>query len=193
MRGEAGLLSIRTRARVWWTLRQVEHVFAALGVVLLAYHGCFELAVVTSGSMAPTLQGESVKDGDWVLTEKVSYRFREPRRWEVVSFHRKDGIRIAKRVVGMQDEEVSLSYEQKWVLIDGEPLERPEALDFLEYYSYGNLSKGKAVTCDGGYFVLGDDSRDSQDSRFDGVLAPERITGRAWMVVWPPSRLGLVR
>ena len=180
------------KRRLWWVLRQVEHVFAALGVLFLVYHWCFELSVITSGSMAPTLQGESVEGGDWVLTEKVTYRFREPHRWEVVSFRRKDGVRIAKRVVGLQNEDVSLSYEEKWVMIDGKAVERPENLDFLEYYSYGNMSKGKVVTCDGGYYVLGDDSKDSYDSRFDGVLAPERITGRAWMVVWPPSRMGFV-
>jgi signal peptidase I len=181
------------RSRVKWFLRQAEHILAGFGLAVLFYHACFDLTVITSGSMQPTLQGESVDDGDWVLTEKVSYCFRDPRRWEVVSFQHKNGMRIVKRVVGLEDEKISLSYEEKWVLINGAPVERPERLDFLEYYSYGNLRKGKSVTCDGGYFVFGDFSRDSHDSRFDGVLSPERITGRAWMVVWPLSRVGFVR
>jgi signal peptidase I len=143
--------------------------------------------------MAPTLEGESVDDGDWVLSEKVSYRFRSPRRWEVISYPQRGGVWVMKRVVGLPEERISLSYEEKWVLIDGSPLSRPSDLEFLEYYSYGNLRKGRSVVCEEGYFVFGDFSRDSQDSRFEGVVPPERIRGRAWLIVWPLSRFGFVR
>ncbi len=44
-----------------------------------------DLSVVVSPSMAPTLRGTAVANGDRVLTEKVTYRFRMPRRWEGIA------------------------------------------------------------------------------------------------------------
>jgi len=42
------------------------------------------------------------------------------------------------------------------------------------------------------YHVLGDDTRDSQDSRFDGPIPTDQIKARAWLIVWPFSRIGFV-
>ena len=46
--------------------------------------------------------------------------------------------------------------------------------------------------CGDGYFVLGDDTRDSQDSRFEGPVERRRIVGRVWLRIWPPRRIGWV-
>jgi signal peptidase I len=82
-----------------------------------------------------------------------------------------------------------VSLKDRQVLIDGSPVERPAGLAFLTYYPFGNLFGGKAAPCGEGYYVLGDDSKDSQDSRFEGPVNPERIRGRAWLIVWPLSRV----
>jgi signal peptidase I len=172
-------------------LRWLEHFLAACGVVLLGYHLCFDLSVMVSGSMAPTLQGESAKDGDWVLTEKLTFRLRRPRRWEVMTFRTSDGLRVMKRVVGLPGEKVSLN-DDRTVLVDGTPAERPPSLDRIEYLAVGEFYGGREADCGDGYFVLGDDSKDSFDSRFEGPIAAGQIKGRAWLVVWPPARFGLV-
>ena len=143
-----------------------------------------------SSSMAPTLQGDGGRGSDWVLCESISYWFRPPRRWEVVWFRNVDGFLVAKRVVGLPGEEVSLRDQQ--VLINGSPLPFPPSLAFLRYYAWGDLYNGKSVDCAKGYFVFGDDSKDSADSRFDGPVDVEEIRGRAWLIVWPPSRIGFV-
>lgn len=96
-----------------------------------------------------------------------------------------------KRVVGLPGE--SISIQDNWVQINGRPLERPSGLDFLNYYATGNLHQGKQVECDGGYFVLGDDSLDSYDSRYTDLLNPDSIEGRAWMIIWPPSRIRFLK
>ena len=54
------------------------------------------------------------------------------------------------------------------------------------------MAQGKTVACGRGYFVMGDDSRDSEDSRFEGPIVPERILFRARFRVWPRSRIGWV-
>ena len=171
-------------------LRWLEHFLATVGAVFLIYLFAFDLSVVSSGSMSPTLQGTSRGNGDWILTEKVSFRFREPRRWEVATFRANDGLQVMKRVVGLPDETVALRDNR--ILINGDAVLRPTEVASLTYYAYGNLQGGKEARCGTGYYVLGDDSRDSQDSRFDGPIDRRQIIGRAWLVVWPLSRIRFV-
>lgn len=167
-------------------LRFVERSLAILGVFFLIYHLGFSLSMITTESMAPTLLHE-----DWILTEKVSYWFRQPNRFEVVSYQNTEGLQIMKRVMALPKEEISLNKEG-WVLINGKSIPQPLSLKKLKYFPYGNLKNGKVVSYDYGFYVLGDHTRDSQDSRFEGFLDPKKITGRAWFRVWPLSRLGFI-
>ena len=50
----------------------------------------------------------------------------------------------------------------------------------------------RTVKCADGWYVLGDDSRDSEDSRYEGAIPRASVTGRAWLVVWPWRRIGFV-
>ena len=179
--------------RPWWrrAFRLVERTFAIVGLLCVIYLGCFNLSVISSGSMAPTLRGDSLYHGDTVLTERVSFWFRNPHRWEVVLFHDEFGVQVMKRVVGLPGETVALK-DVNTMLINGRPVPFPQSLQGQKYYSFGFLANGAAAGCDDGYFVLGDDSRDSQDSRFTGPLKRDRIKGRAWLRVWPPSRMGFI-
>jgi signal peptidase I len=180
--------SRRVFCRRW--LRWIEHGLAILGGLFLVYHCGFNLSQVTSGSMGPALQGEDGASGDWVLAERISYRFRAPRRWEIVMFHTEEDLQVMKRVVGLPGEAVTIRNHQVW--INGAPVKPPPSLQHLRYFDFGNVEGGKSVPCGRGYFVLGDDSRDSDDSRFNGPLAPKEIHGRAWLIVYPRTRLGFV-
>ena len=172
--------------RLRWLRTWIEHVFAVLGVLFLAYHAGFDLSVMTSSSMAPTLCGNSREDGEWILSEKISYWFRGPRRWEVVTFQGTFGAQVMKRVVGLPGEKVSLKDGR--VLIDREPVDCPPSVENISYLPYGKIHRGGSADCGDGYFVLGDNSVDALDSRFEGPLSIEKITGRAWLVVWPLSK-----
>jgi signal peptidase I len=184
------LAAVRSQLTPRGLLRLAQHVFAAIGFAVVAWHLALDLSVVTSPSMSPTLQGTRLEDGDWILTEKLSYRLRRPRRWEVVTFTDQEGRQIMKRVVALPGEHVSL--RDREVCIDGVPVRRPHSIEHLRYYDYGNLHNGAAVSAGDGYYVLGDHSGDSQDSRFEGPLGRDRITGRAWLIVWPLGRIGFV-
>ena len=154
---------------------------------MIVYHLGFELSVVVSNSMSPGLEGTNVKNGDWVLMEKVSYWFRAPRRWEVVAFPNQEGISVMKRVVALPGETISI--KDRWAAVNGVPLLRPPGLLVRKYYPYGNLARGASVECKDGFYVLGDYSIDSCDSRWEGTVPREKIRGRAWLIVWPLSRL----
>lgn len=97
---------------------------------------------------------------------------------------------MAKRVAGLPGETVAL--RDGGLVINDRAVPFPASLSLLRYYSFGRLAPGKSEACGTGYFLLGDDSKDSQDSRFEGPLPPERIEGRPWLIVWPFSRLGFV-
>ena len=171
-------------------LRFVEHLLAVSGLCFLIYHLCFEYTVMTSGSMSPALQGDSFETGDGILLEKVSRWFRSPRRWEIYHFYNSDGTPVAKRIVGLPGEKLSMKGNQ--LLINGQPLTIPAHLKPLKYFAYGNLAAGREVACGTGYFVLGDDSKDSYDSRYLGTVPKESFRGRAWLILRPSSRAGWV-
>lgn len=180
------------RLRGWrWWLRQIEHAFAVIGVMWVLFHFTLMSSVIVSPSMSPTLQGQKWAEGDRVLTELVSYRFRQPRRWEVVAFRRPDGTIVMKRVVGLPGEKLQMG-DKGELVINGRDVERPASLSHLRYIPIGKLWGGRPVECQSGYFVLGDDAKDSEDSRYEGPIPAEWIVGRAWLITAPRSRFGWV-
>jgi len=171
--------------------RVLEHVFALVGFLMIVYYSMFDISVMISDSMAPTLQGTSQENGDWVLTEKITYRFRSPKRWELVAFENGSKVQVIKRVVGLKNERISLKKLKP--IINGKQIQIPDSLHFLKYYSFGNLhGKKEEYECENGFYLLGDNSRDSDDSRFNGAIASSEITGRPWLRIWPLSRFGFV-
>src|SRR5690242_18106932 len=89
-------------------LRWSERCFAILGLLAVLYVLMFDISTIISPSMSPTLRGTNIDNGDRVLTEKVSYRFRNPRRWEVITFLNNEGQRVMKRVIGLPGETVQV-------------------------------------------------------------------------------------
>ncbi len=177
-------------ARPGWRrwLRKLERVFAGIGIILIIYHIAFELTVIVSPSMAPTLQGTGYDDGDWVLCERLTYRFRAPRRWELVAFYNRESLHVIKRVAGLPGESISLRDGR--VVIGGSVHETPVK---VRYYAFGQLRGSGGVEVPPEFiYVLGDDSRDSADSRFEGPLPLQAVRARPLLRVWPPERIGWV-
>jgi signal peptidase I len=175
------------RALFRWT----EHVLAMVGLIVVVYWSCFDLSRMVSPSMSPTLQGTSYRNGDLILTERISYRLRQPRRWEVLTFNNDEGLRVMKRVVGLPHEFVSMQRDGI-VEIGGVKQSPPPGVPAIKYLRICNLMRDTPVFCGDGYYVLGDDTRDSDDSRFNGPVLPDRVIGQAYLIVWPWSRMGWV-
>jgi signal peptidase I len=164
---------------------------AIIAMVMIVFHCSFHYSRVVSYSMKPTLNGTNWENGDRILTERVSYWFREPKRWEVVTCKRKDGIEVMKRVVALPGERIQILRGGR-IVINGKEVERPPELHFIRYFGVCNVFGGKVYHCSDGYYVLGDHTLDSDDSRYNGTVSRDEIIGRAWYIMGPDHRKGWV-
>ena len=171
-------------------LKILEHTLAGFAIIVILYYLLFDFSIIVSNSMSPTLQGSSPTSGDWILSEKISYLFRNPRRWEIVAFRSKTGVQVMKRVVALPGEKISLSKKTVW--INGNAIQLPSTLSFLKYYAFGNLHNSHKFNCIDGYYLFGDNSRDSDDSRFNGTIPKSAIIAHPLLRIWPLDRIGWI-
>ncbi|MEX2196976.1 MAG: signal peptidase I [Thermoleophilaceae bacterium] len=163
---------------------------------------------IPSESMVPTLTV-----GQRVLVDRVSFRFTDPERGDVVVFKPPAGANdntcgtdqgplqpcprptderadtnFIKRVVGLPGDR--LSVEGGRVVINGERLDesyiRPDA-------SCGICNLTDEITIpEDHYFMMGDNRGESADSREWGPVPKEWIIGQAFFTYWPPNRIGFL-
>lgn len=143
---------------------------------------------VIGSSMEPTLS-----DGDNLIVDKITYHFREPKRFEIVVFpyqYVKDTYYI-KRIIGLPGETVFIDGQGR-IYIDGEILKETYGKETI---SDAGLASEEIVLGDDEYFVMGDNRNDSADSRFVSVgnIKRENIVGRAWIRIYPFSRMGVLK
>jgi len=138
---------------------------------------------IPSGSMRPTLM-----EGDRILVSKFLYRFREPRRGEVIVFRFPDNPRrpFIKRLVAVSGDTVEIRQGQVWV--NGQPATLQQT---YYYYNQGQFGQEHGVTRvpEGTYYVLGDNSSSSHDSRFWGFVPKRLLIGKAICIFWPLNRI----
>lgn len=154
---------------------------------------------IPSASMVPALEV-----GDRVLVEKVSYRFRDPRRGEIIVFERpgatvdggvatsvrrffedlglvrpQDDIALIKRVLGLPGETIEIREGRLWV--DGRPLVEDTVV-------HDGRSFPPFTVPEDSYYLLGDNRSNSDDSRYSlGAVPRDEVVGRAFVVLWPPG------
>lgn len=143
---------------------------------------------VIGSSMESTLS-----DGDNLIVDKITYHFREPKRFEIVVFpyqYVKDTYYI-KRIIGLPGETVFIDGQGR-IYIDGEILKETYGKETI---SDAGLASEEIVLGDDEYFVMGDNRNDSADSRFVSVgnIKRENIVGRAWIRIYPFSRMGVLK
>ena len=161
-----------------------------LGVLILSFliiKFVGQRTQVNGPSMMNTLY-----DGDNLILNKISYRFHEPERFDVVVFPFRDnsGKNYIKRVIGLPGETVQIDREGT-IYINGEILEESYGREIIK--DPGNAVDPISLKS-GEYFVLGDNRNSSSDSRFDevGIVYRYEILGKAWLRIWPLSSFGLV-
>lgn len=148
-------------------------------------------------------------EGDHVMVEKLTYKFRQPKRGEIVVF-RTDGIRDLaagefwiKRVVGLPGETVQI--DPPHLLINGEKVTEPPIFARIasqedgyggfqlskdpQRHTFLDTTESQVVLDADEYFVLGDNAANSHDSRYWGPVPRKNVIGRVTRICWPLDRV----
>ncbi len=165
-------------------LRIGVFILAVLIIALVMSRFIVERVRVVNHSMEHTLD-----DGESVLIDKISYRFRAPRRFEIIVFRpRGSKEELIKRVIAVPGETIQI--KDGCFIIDGNKIKDVKGLKKPEY---AGLAESPITLLEGEYFVVGDNREESIDSRYDevGIVTSTRITGRMFMRVLPLSKMKL--
>jgi len=144
------------------------------------------------------INGESMEtnfhNGEYILTQKVTYYFSKPQRGDVIVFKAPpDGHdEYIKRIIGIPGDTVKV--QNCKVYVNGKAIDEPYLRPNL-CTSPGTFSgEGKEITVtDNNYYVLGDNRPHSLDSRYFGLIGRDKFTGKAWIVYWPLKYAGVIK
>lgn len=188
---------LKTEVREW-----TESIIIAVILALLIRTFVVQAFKIPSGSMIPTF-----KVGDRIFVNKFLYgakipftnmnlpAVREPRRGDIIVFispedPKKD---FVKRLIATGGETVEIKDGK--ILINGQVVNDPSSIRSVYYYNDGDYGReGQAVRVpDNSYFVLGDNSSSSKDSRYWGFVQRKSILGKAVLIYWPLHRMKTIR
>ena len=164
------------------------YLLVVLCLVYLVIHFVGQRTQVSGSSMEPQLRHE-----DNLLVDKITYRFREPERFDIIVFFffYEDNTFYIKRIIGLPGETVQIDRDGN-IFINGEILEEGYGKEVIQEpgRAYEPITLGEDE-----YFVLGDNRNNSSDSRDMSVgnVRRDKIIGRAWLRIWPFDRFGFIR
>jgi signal peptidase I len=168
----------------------LEVVITAVILALLIRTFVVQAFKIPTGSMRPTLI-----EGDRIMVNKFIYRFKKPQRWDIIVFKYPEDTKkdFIKRLIASGGETVQIKDGEVW--IDGELAEKPEELKerLLYYYNKPDTDYGEEGMVikvpEDTFFVLGDNSASSRDSRYWGFVPRKYLIGKAFLIYWPPRRI----
>ncbi|MBR1866691.1 MAG: signal peptidase I [Lachnospiraceae bacterium] len=173
-------------------VKEIVGMVAYIAVVILAVWFIItfvgQRTEVSGSSMYDTLEDQ---DNLWI--DKLSYRFHDPERFDIVVFPFQNGsVYYIKRIIGLPGETVRIG-EDGTIYIDGEPLDEDYGYETISPNAIGRAGEDVTLGADE-YFVMGDNRNDSKDSRFDevGNIKKNDLKGKAVFRIWPLSKFGTI-
>ncbi len=180
-------MSSKKQTLLW---EYVESFVIAIALALIVRTFIMQPFKIPSGSMRPTLT-----EGDRILVNKYVYRFQEPQAGDIMVFKSVEAPQrdFIKRLAGVGGESVEIKEGKIWT--NNRLLNTPQIFRDNFYYNRGDYgAEGKAaVVPEGHYFVLGDNSGSSLDSRFWGFVPRKNVLGKAFFIFWPPHRMRVLK
>lgn len=170
-------------------LEVAEVALVAIGAVFLIRTFLIQPFLVSGASMVPNFT-----NGDYLLIDELSYRFRGATRGEVVVFHypKDESTYFIKRVVGVPGDRVAI-HDGKVTITN---TEHPDSVTLAEPYLPANTptivrpgGQGEFALKPDEYLVLGDNRSYSFDSRDWGILKAGEVVGLVRMRLWPVREL----
>ena len=178
-----------------------ESIIIALLLALFIRTFFVQAFKIPSGSMRPTLI-----EGDRLMVNKLRYGaqipftkvrlpgFTHPHRGDIIVFRYPEDPKrdFIKRLIGLPGDMVKI--EEGTIYINGEPQNN---VPFRNVYYYNRGEYGQEAQLvkvpENAYYVLGDNSESSHDSRFWGFVPEENIVGRAEIIYWPLNRIRVLK
>lgn len=165
-----------------------EIIIISLAIIIPIRYFLVQPFYVDGASMIPNFH-----DGEYLIIDELSYRFREPERGEVIVFKYPLDTKqyFIKRIIGLPGETVNFSGGKIMVINEEYPggifLDENFYLPDAGYY-YGDTT----ITLDEDeVLVLGDNRNSSLDSRSFGALPKDLIIGKVWFRGWPIDKAGI--
>jgi len=167
----------------------LQGIVVILAVMVMIYLFIMSPQEINGQSMDPTFH-----NGEYILTNKIEYKFSNPKRGDIVIFKSPSNKEIdyIKRVIGLPGDRVKLLNNALY--INGEKLDESAYLS-KDIYIFGGsfLKEGDEITVpDGYYFVCGDNRPHSSDSREFGPISKDDFIGKALFRYWPFTRTGVI-
>lgn len=160
-------------------------VILVIALIVVRFVG--QRTEVIGDSMNPTLE-----DGNNLIVDKISYRFRDPQRFDIVVFPAPDAAEknYIKRIIGMPGETIQIIDTD--IYINGTILEEDYGAEPITYS--GTATEPITLGPDE-YFVMGDNRNNSKDSRYEvvGNIHRSELIGRAWLRIWPFKEFGFLK
>jgi len=179
----------------------VESIVVAFLLAMVIRTFVVQAFKIPTGSMRPTLM-----EGDLILVNKfiygakapfINFRFpalRQPQRGDVVVFIYPENPKrdFVKRLIATEGETVEI--KNGTIYINDRPL-LDATFSQRYYYNRGDFGREnqKITVPKDNYFVLGDNSASSQDSRYWGFVPKKNMLGNATIIYWPPQRIRMVK
>lgn len=150
---------------------------AVLALLIAAFF--VRLPQVSGLSMEP-----HIRSGEYVVINTFAYRLGRPRRGDIVAFRHEGDARAVfiKRAIALPGDRVRIVAGS--VYLNGAKLNEP----YVEHPDNRNFAE--RIVPPLSVYVLGDNRAESEDSRFFGPVADDRLIGRAVAGIWPPRMLG---
>lgn len=171
-------------------LRNIIHWITDIIVVIafawFVVNSFMNQTVINGHSMSPTLGAE-----DMCLINKLAYDFGDPKRFDIVVFEKDDSSRLnVKRIVGLPGETIQILGGE--IYINNYRLDTDGRIGNI---ALPGIAENPVVLADDEYFLIGDNTDSSEDSRFSNIgnVKRENIKGKIWFRLRPLSRLGPVR
>jgi signal peptidase I len=179
----------------------VESILVAFLLAMVIRTFIVQAFKIPSGSMRPTLiEGDLILVNKFIYGAKIPFTdlrlpaVRQPQRGDIIVFiypedNKKDFI---KRLIGFPQETIEIKNGS--VYINDKPLLDP-VFNQRYYYNRGDFAtEGQKITVPkDSYFVLGDNSASSKDSRYWGYVPKQNILGKALVVYWPLNRIRIIK
>lgn len=143
---------------------------------------------VKGASMEPTFHS-----GDYILTSRITYKFRKPQRGDIVVFKspKNPYIEYIKRIIGLPGDKILIKNGE--VFVNDIKIEENYITAKTNLWDGGYVKEGISIIIPEGYvFVMGDNRPRSSDSREFGPIPISAIIGQVFFRYFPPQVAGVI-